>query len=80
MQAEREQEYKMYKHNIDYINIAVLSKTSGVVTLIYTWDYITKDDMHFKVNATATLVFRQVDENWKIVHFIVSHGEEKQIK
>ena len=35
MQAERKQEYKMYKHNIDDINIALLLKTSGVDTYIY---------------------------------------------
>ena len=80
MQEEREQGYKMYKHNIDDINVSVLSKNSGVVTIIYTWDYITKKNLHFNVKATAVLVFKKVNENWKIINLIVSHGDKEQIK
>ncbi|MBT3180826.1 MAG: hypothetical protein HN729_09555 [Candidatus Marinimicrobia bacterium] len=80
MNEDRNQQFKMYKHNIDEVNVAVLSNSSGVVTTFYTWDYITKDDLHFNVKAKATLVFRKKEENWEIVHFVVSHQKEVQIE
>lgn len=80
MQEEREKEYKKYTHIIDNIYVSVLSKTSAVVTVLYTWDYITKDDLHFNVKAHSTSGYKKVNDNWERVQFIVSHGEEKQIK
>lgn len=79
MKDDRKQQFKMYKHIIHEVNVAVLSASSGVVTTSYTWDYITNENFHFNVKAKATLVFRKNNEHWEIVHFIVSHQKEKQI-
>jgi len=79
MNEDRNQQFKMYKHIINEVNVAVLSASSGVVTTSYTWDYITNENLHFNVKANATLVFRKNNEHWEIVHFIVSHQKEKQI-
>jgi hypothetical protein len=80
MQADRDQNFKLYKHSVNEINTAVLSAKSGVVTMKYTWDYITKDDLHYNKDAAVTLVFRLEKENWKIIHFNVSHGKEKLVQ
>ena len=80
MNEDRTKQFKLYKHIIDEINVAVLSASSGVVTTSYTWDYITKANLHYNVKANATLVFRKNDDRWEIVHFIVSHQNEKQIE
>lgn len=80
MNEDRNQQYKLYKHIIDEVNVAVLSTSSGVVTTAYTWEYITKENLHFNVKANATLVFREHEGHWEIVQFIVSHQKEKQIE
>ena len=80
LKEEREQGYKMYKHIVDDVYISALSKTSAVSTVFYTWDYITKDDLHYNVKARATTAYKKVDGKWKGVQFIVSHGEQKLIK
>jgi hypothetical protein len=80
MQAERDQNFKLYKHIVNDINTAVLSSNSGVVTMKYTWDYITKDDLHYNTDAVVTLVFKLEKENWEIIHFNVSHGKEELIQ
>jgi len=80
MNEDRNQQFKMYKHIVNEVNVVVLSASSGVVTTSYTWDYITNENLHFNVKANATLVFRKNNEHWEIVHFIVSHQKENQIK
>lgn len=80
MQADRDQKFKLYKHIVNDINVAVLSLSSGVVTMNYTWDYITKDDLHYNIDAVVTSVFKLEKENWEIIHFNVSHGNEKLIQ
>ena len=80
MQVDRNQNFKLYKHIVNDINTAVLSSNSGVVTIKYTWDYITKDDLHYNTDAVVTLVFKLEKENWEIIHFNVSHGKEKLIQ
>ena len=80
MQADRDQKFKLYKHIVNDINAAVLTPSSGVVTIKYTWDYITKEDLHYNKDAVVTLVFKLEKENWEIIHFNVSHGKEKLIQ
>ena len=80
MQVDRNQNFKLYKHIVNDINTAVLSSNSGVVTIKYTWDYITKDDLHYNTDAVVTLVFKLEKENWEIIHFNVSHGKEKLVQ
>ena len=79
MQADRDLKFKMYKHIVNDINTAVLSSNSCVVTMKYTWDYITKEDVHYNTDAVVTLVFKLEKENWEIIHFNVSHGEKREI-
>jgi len=79
MQEDREKKFKQYKHVIKDIRTSVLSKNSGVVTIIYTWDYVTKDDLHYNTNGAVTLTFKFKDDSWKIIHFHCSHGDEKLI-
>lgn len=80
MNEDRNQQFKLYKHIVDEVNVAVLSASSGVVTTAYTWDYITKENLHFNVKAKATLVFRENESDWEIVQFIVSHQKEVQME
>ena len=69
--------HKQYKHRIKDIQTTVLSINSGIVTINYIWDYITNDDLHYKVPATVTSVYRFEDKDWKIINSHVSHGEKR---
>lgn len=72
--------FKSYKHEIKDINAVVFSPESGVVTITYVWDNISKEDIHKKVDGAITLACRKEGEGWKIVHYHGSHGDEKVIK
>ena len=72
--------HKQYKHSIKDIQTTVLSINSGVVTINYIWDYITNDDLHYKVPATVTSVYRFEDKDWKIINSHVSHGEKRLLE
>lgn len=71
--------FKSYKHEIKNIETVTLSPNSGVVTITYVWDNISKDDIHRRTEGAATLTCRFEDNKWKIVHYHGSHGEEKII-
>ena len=79
MQEDREKGYKLYTHHIDDIHISLLSNTSGAVTVFYTWEYITKEDLHYKVKARATSAYKKLKCNWVRLQFIVSHGDQEKI-
>jgi hypothetical protein len=72
--------FKSYKHDIKDIKTVILSPNSGVVTITYVWDNISKENIHKKVDGAITLTCRNEDDKWKIVHYHGSHGEESIIK
>jgi hypothetical protein len=72
--------YKKYTHIIKDIRTVALSPTSGVVTIVYVWDYIENNDKHFNANGAITFVCRQEQDKWKIVHYHGSHDNETLIK
>jgi len=71
--------FKSYKHEIKDIETVSLSPYSGVVTITYIWDNISKDDIHRRIDGAATLTCRFENNRWKIVHYHGSHGEEQII-
>ncbi len=71
--------FKSYKHEIKDIETVALSPYSGVVTITYIWDNISKDNVHRRTDGAATLTCRFEDKKWKIVHYHGSHGEEQII-
>ncbi len=79
MKADRESNFKKYRHIIKDIRTSILTENSGVVTVMYGWDYITKEDRHYSVNAAVTLVFKLEKNEWKIIQFHCSHGKKKLI-
>lgn len=73
--------FKSYKHEIQDIRTVVLSSESGVVTITYIWDNISrKDNIHKRIDGAATLICRLEEAGWKIVHYHGSHGEEEIIE
>lgn len=79
MKSDRDSKFKKYRHIIKEMRTSVLSQNSGAVTVIYTWDYITQDNMHYNNNAAVTLVFKLEGNEWKIIQFHVSHGKKELI-
>jgi hypothetical protein len=71
--------YNSYKHEVKYIETVVLSPQSGVVTIIYIWDSISKEGVHERTPGAITLTCRKENEAWKIVHYHGSHGEPEVI-
>lgn len=67
--------FKSYTHEIKDIRTVVLSPDVGVVTLIYVWHSITKDDVRASTDGASTLTCRRENEGWKIVHYHGSHNE-----
>jgi hypothetical protein len=73
--------FKSYKHEIKDIRTVVLSPNSGVVTIIYIWDSISrKDGIHKRVDGAFTLACRKEKVGWKIVHYHGSHGDERIVE
>lgn len=73
--AHEKNKYQSYSHEIIYMESVVLSPHSGVVTLVYIWDSVTKDGVHERTPGASTLTCREEDSVWKIVHYHGSHGE-----
>ena len=70
--------FKSYKHEIKDIRTVVLSPKSGVVTITYVWESISRqDDIHKRVDGAITLTCREEKAGWKIVHYHGSHGEDR---
>lgn len=72
--------FKSYRHEIDTIRTVVLSPESGVVTIIYTWDNVTREGVHNRVPGAITLTCRKEPAGWKIVHYHGSHGDEEVVE
>lgn len=77
--ADDDHFFKSYKHEIKDIKTVMLSPISGVVTITYIWDNISKEDVHKRVDGAITLACRREGDHWKIVHYHGSHGDEKII-
>ena len=72
--------YDSYKHEIKYIETVVLSPTSGVVTIVYIWDSVSKEGVHERTPGAATMLCIKENVDWKIVHYHGSHGEAEVVK
>jgi len=57
MQYEREN-YLSYRHQIEDVRIVVLSKNSGVISVIYSWEYTKKDNIKYCTHGAITMVCR----------------------
>ena len=71
--------YNSYKHEVKYIETVVLSPQSGVVTIVYIWDSISKEGVHERTPGAITLTCRKENKSWKIVHYHGSHDEPEVI-
>lgn len=71
--------YNSYKHEVKYIRTVVLSPKSGVVTIVYIWDSISKEGAHERTPGAITMACRKENEAWKIVHYHGSHDEPEVI-
>ena len=71
--------YNSYKHEVKYIETVVLSPQSGVVTIVYIWDSISKEGVHERTPGAITLTCRKENEVWKIVHYHGSHDDPEII-
>ena len=67
--------YESYSHEIDYIETVVLSPESGVISIVYIWDSVTRDGQHERTPGAITLTCREEECGWKILHYHGSHGE-----
>ncbi len=77
--SHEEEFYDSYKHDIKYIETVVLSPQSGVVTVIYIWDSISKEGVHERTPGAFTLTFRKEKNDWRIVHYHGSHDDPEVI-
>ena len=66
--------YKTYKHKIKDIKALALSNNSGVVTVTYNWNTVTKGGVIKSINGAITLTCRKEEDGWKIVHYHGSHS------
>jgi hypothetical protein len=71
--------YDSYKHEVRYIESVVLSRQSGVVTIVYIWDSISKEGIHERTPGAITLACRKEKDDWKIVHYHGSHDDPEII-
>ena len=71
--------YDSYKHEVKYIETVVLSPQSGVLTIVYIWDSISKEGVHERTPGAFTITCRKENEAWKIVHYHGSHDEPEVI-
>jgi hypothetical protein len=72
--------FKSYTHEIKYIQTVVFSAKSGVVTIVYIWDSISKEGVHERTPGAITLACREEENDWKIVHYHGSHDDPQIIK
>ena len=71
--------FTSYTHEVKYIETVVLSPQSGAVTIVYTWDSVSKEGVHERTPGAITMVCRKENEAWKIVHYHGSHDEPEII-
>ena len=67
-------EFRDVIHNIE---TEVINEDYGFVTIDYVWDYTTNEDIHYNVKSIVTMLFRNEDNNWKILNTHCSHGETR---
>jgi hypothetical protein len=77
--SHEEEFYASYKHEVKYIKTVVLSPQSGVVTIVYIWDSVSKEGLHERTPGAFTLTCRKEKDDWKIVHYHGSHDEPEVI-
>lgn len=77
--AHENEFYKSYSHEVKYIKTSVLSPLSGVVTIVYIWDSISKEGVHERTPGAFTITCRKENNDWKIVHYHGSHDEPEVI-
>jgi hypothetical protein len=77
--SHEEDSYNSYKHEVRYIKTVVLSPMSGVVTIVYIWDSISKEGVHERTPGAITMTFRRERNEWKIVHYHGSHDEPEVV-
>jgi hypothetical protein len=77
--SHEEEFYDSYTHEVKYIESVVLSPQSGVVTIVYIWDSISKEGVHERTPGAITMTCRNETDSWKIVHYHGSHGEPEVI-
>ena len=77
--SHEEEFYDSYKHEVKYIETVVLSPQSGVATIVYIWDSISKEGVHERTPGAITITCRKENEAWKIVHYHGSHDEPEII-
>ena len=77
MQEDRNRGFKKYKDLVKELRTSALSENSGSVTVIYVLDYITKENVHHKIDSAVTLVFKKINDQWKIIQFHCSHGRDR---
>ena len=71
--------YDSYTHEVKYVETVVLSPQSGVVTIVYIWDSVSKEGIHERTPGAITLTCRKENGVWKIVHYHGSHDEPEVI-
>ena len=72
--------FESYKHEINNIETVVLSPKSGVVTIVYIWDSVSKQGIHERTPGAITLTCREEENVWRIVHYHGSHDEPEVVK
>jgi len=72
--------FNSYTHEIKNMETVVLSPKSGVVTIVYIWDSISKEGVHNRTPGAATLTCREEGNDWKIVHYHGSHDEPMEVR
>jgi hypothetical protein len=71
--------FNFYTHEIMNIESVILSPKSGVVTIVYIWESITKEGKHERTPGASTLTCREEEGGWKIVHYHGSHDEPEVV-
>lgn len=66
---------KEYSDVIHNIETEVINEDYGFVTIDYVWDYTTNEYIRYNVKSVVTMLFRNEDNNWKILNTHCSHGE-----
>ena len=72
--------FSSYSHEIKYIESVAMSPKSGVVTIVYIWDSITKEGVHERTPGAITLTCREEGGVWKIVQYHGSHDEPEVVE
>jgi len=64
---------------INNLRTVVLSPESGVVTVVYIWDSVSREAVHERTPGALTIACRKEKDGWKIVHYHGSHDDPEVI-